>query len=123
MASLSAYYPLPVVAGTTAGTYAEGNDSRIEGAVQESGLSDAEVLASGSSEERSLATRFGEVFHVDDYGAKGDWNGSTGTDDTAAIQDTINAAVAAACDTEQGFDVDCDCSIAIALMSHSGPPA
>jgi hypothetical protein len=35
MASLSAYYPLPVVAGTTAGTYAEGNDSRIEGATQE----------------------------------------------------------------------------------------
>jgi hypothetical protein len=32
MASLSAYYPLPVVAGTTAGTYAEGDDSRIVGA-------------------------------------------------------------------------------------------
>jgi hypothetical protein len=29
MASLSAYYPLPVVAGTTAGTYAEGNAPRI----------------------------------------------------------------------------------------------
>jgi hypothetical protein len=29
MASLSAYYPLPVVAGTTAGTYAEGNDPRF----------------------------------------------------------------------------------------------
>jgi hypothetical protein len=32
---------------------------------------------------------------VDDYGAKGDWNGTTGTDDTAAIQAAINAAVAA----------------------------
>jgi hypothetical protein len=32
MASLSSYYPQPVIAGTTAGTYAEGNDSRIEGA-------------------------------------------------------------------------------------------
>jgi hypothetical protein len=34
MASLSSYYPQPVIAGTTAGTYAEGDDSRIEGAVQ-----------------------------------------------------------------------------------------
>jgi hypothetical protein len=29
MASLSSYYPQPVIAGTTAGTYAEGNASRI----------------------------------------------------------------------------------------------
>jgi hypothetical protein len=29
MANLSAYYPLPVVAGTTAGTYAEGDDPRF----------------------------------------------------------------------------------------------
>jgi hypothetical protein len=32
MASLSAYYPLPVVAGTTAGTYAEGDDLRLSDA-------------------------------------------------------------------------------------------
>lgn len=43
MASLSAYYPLPVVAGTTAGTYAEGNDSRIVGAAQKVGGSDIEI--------------------------------------------------------------------------------
>jgi hypothetical protein len=43
MASLSAYYPLPVVAGTTAGTYAEGNDSRIAGAAQKIGDSDIEI--------------------------------------------------------------------------------
>jgi hypothetical protein len=36
MASLSSYYPQPVVAGTTAGTYADGDDSRIVGAVQKS---------------------------------------------------------------------------------------
>jgi hypothetical protein len=53
------------------------------------------VVATGSSASRSLGDRFGEVFHVDDYGAKGDWNGTTGTDDTAAIQAAINAAVAA----------------------------
>jgi hypothetical protein len=32
MAFLSAFYPQPVVKGTTAGTYAEGNDARIVGA-------------------------------------------------------------------------------------------
>jgi hypothetical protein len=36
MASLSSYYPQPVIAGTTAGTFAEGDDSRIVGAVQKS---------------------------------------------------------------------------------------
>jgi hypothetical protein len=35
MASLSAYYPLPVVAGTTAGTYAEGNDPRFGDGLEE----------------------------------------------------------------------------------------
>ena len=43
MASLSAYYPLPVVAGTTAGTYTEGNDSRVVGAAQKVGDSDIEI--------------------------------------------------------------------------------
>jgi hypothetical protein len=52
MASLSAYYPLPVVAGTTAGTYAEGNDERIEGAAQKaSNLSD---LVSASTARTNL---------------------------------------------------------------------
>lgn len=95
MASLSAYYPQPVVAGTTAGTYAEGNDSRIVGALPSATAGSGSVLASGSTTSRTLSERFGEVFHVDDYGAKGDWNGTTGTDDTAAIQAAINAAVAA----------------------------
>lgn len=35
------------------------------------------------------------VFNVRDYGALGNWNGTTGNDDTAAIQSAINAAVAA----------------------------
>jgi hypothetical protein len=72
MASLSAYYPLPVVAGTTAGTYAEGDDSRIVGALPSSTAGGGSVLASGSTTSRTLSQRFGEVFHVDDYGAVGD---------------------------------------------------
>jgi hypothetical protein len=91
MASLSAYYPLPVVAGTTAGTYAEGDRVAQLGA----GSTVRVSPSNASTVERSLRDRFGEVFHVDDYGAVGDWNGSTGTDDTAAIQAAINAAVAA----------------------------
>jgi hypothetical protein len=87
MASLSAYYPLPVVAGTTAGTYAEGDKVAQLGA-------GSVVTSTGSTTARSLANRFGEVFHVDDYGAKGDWNGTTGTDDTVAINATIAAAIA-----------------------------
>lgn len=34
-------------------------------------------------------------FYADNYGARGDWNGSTGTDDASALQACINAAVAA----------------------------
>jgi hypothetical protein len=34
-----------------------------------------------------------------------------------------SASTAAHCDAAVGFEVDCDCSIAIALISGSGPPA
>jgi hypothetical protein len=43
MAFLSAFYPQPVVAGTTAGTYAAGDDSRITGAAQKVGAVDIEI--------------------------------------------------------------------------------
>ena len=43
MAFLSSFYPQPVVAGTTAGTYAEGNDSRITGAAPKVGTTDIEI--------------------------------------------------------------------------------
>jgi len=70
MASLSSYYPQPLPIGTT---------------------SESVVVSTGSSASRSLGDRFGEVFNVADFGAVG--NGTT--DDTAAIQAAINAAVAA----------------------------
>ena len=43
MAFLSSFYPQPVVKGTTAGTYAEGNDSRITGAAPKVGATDIEI--------------------------------------------------------------------------------
>jgi hypothetical protein len=43
MAFLSSFYPQPVVKGTTAGTYAEGNDSRITGAAPKVGAADIEI--------------------------------------------------------------------------------
>jgi hypothetical protein len=46
MASLSAYYPLPVVAGTTAGTYAEGDHSHELDELDASGIVAGKVLKS-----------------------------------------------------------------------------
>jgi len=43
MLFLSSYYPQPLIAGTTAGTYAAGDDSRITGAAQKVGASDIEI--------------------------------------------------------------------------------
>lgn len=53
----------------------------------------APITATGSTASRSLENRFAEVVNVKDFGAKGDWNGVTGTDDTAAIQAAINRVV------------------------------
>lgn len=81
MANLSSFYPQPVVKGTTAGTFAEGNDARIVGALPAATAGTGSVLASGSTTARTLSARFGERVNVLDFGAD-----PTGTSDsTAAI--------------------------------------
>lgn len=43
------------------------------------------VIATGSSTARTLATRFADMVNVLDHGAVPDWDGVTGTDNTAAF--------------------------------------
>jgi hypothetical protein len=88
MASLSAYYPLPVVAGTTAGTYAEGDDSRIVGALPAATAGTGSVLASGSNTARTLSARFAERVNVLDFGAD-----PTGTNDSTTAIASAAAAL------------------------------
>jgi hypothetical protein len=45
-----------------------------------------------STEWNGLITSMHSMYHVDNYGAVGDWNGSTGTDNTTSIQDALTAA-------------------------------
>ena len=97
MAFLSSFYPQPVVKGTTAGTFAEGNDSRITGAVQSGGAAGgglsgtypnptlASITPTGSTTARTIQNRFADWINVLDYGAD-----PTGTNDSwLAIQRAI----------------------------------
>jgi hypothetical protein len=85
MAFLSAFYPQPVVKGTTAGTYAEGDRVAQLGA----GSTVRVSPSNASTVERSLRDRFAETVKVADFGAVG--NGTT--DDAAAIQMAIDYAI------------------------------
>lgn len=86
MAFLSSFYPQPVVAGTTAGTYAEGNDSRIVGAAQKaSNLSDLASVSTartnlqlGNSATRNVGTGSTQV-------AAGNHNHSNATESAAGF--------------------------------------
>jgi len=50
------------------------------------------VTSTGSTTARSLANRFADVVNVKDFGAVGDWNGTTGTNNTTAFQNAMAAA-------------------------------
>jgi hypothetical protein len=50
--------------------------------------------ATGARANRTMPDRLSDIFNVKDFGALGNWNGSTGNDDTSAIQAAINAATA-----------------------------
>jgi hypothetical protein len=52
-------------------------------------------LSTGSTTARTLANRFADVVNIEDFGAVGDWNGTTGTDNSAAIQAAINSGAKA----------------------------
>ena len=55
-------------------------------------FNNTEITSTGSTTPRTIATRFADVVNVLDFGATGDWNGTTGTDNTTAIQNAINFA-------------------------------
>ena len=52
-------------------------------------ISDTNVTATGSTTQRTLANRFADVINVKDFGAVGDWNSTTGTDNFTAFQNAI----------------------------------
>jgi len=47
-------------------------------------ISNSTAISTGSTTARSLANRFADVVNVKDFGAVGDWNGTTGTDNSIA---------------------------------------
>lgn len=61
-------------------------------------MTDIGTFASSAIVPRSKNRAVGQgelLFSAKDYGAKGDWNGTTGTDDSAAIQAAVTAAAGA----------------------------
>jgi len=54
-------------------------------------LSSATAIATGSATARTLENRFADVVNVKNFGAVGDWNSTTGTDNFTAFQNAIAA--------------------------------
>ena len=64
----------------------------VTGGTLSGNASSATALATGSTTARTLANRFNDVVNVKDFGAVGDWNGTTGTNNTIAFQNAMAAA-------------------------------
>lgn len=68
-------------------------------------VSNTLVIATGSTAPVSLADRFAEIVNVKDFGAQGDWDGSTGTDDLAAFDAAYARALAITATTGAGCKI------------------
>lgn len=73
------------IAGTTGQTYVVGSLFTAATTGSSSGNGAAAVA-------RTLARRFADVVNVKDFGAVGDWNGTSGTNNTTAFQNAMAAA-------------------------------
>jgi hypothetical protein len=91
MASLSAYYPLPVVAGTTAGTYAEGDHSHELDELDASGIAAGKVLTANGLDAASWEDSTGQVEEAPEDGIPyarkdADWTPTVGLEEDGSIK-------------------------------------
>lgn len=74
-------------------------DATVEALVKNTGgvgpLTSAALAAEFAPVAKNLRHPLTGMYHVEGFGAVGDWNGTTGTNDAAAIQSAIDAAFAA----------------------------
>jgi hypothetical protein len=90
MASLSAYYPLPVVAGTTAGTYAEGDHSHELDELDASGIAAGKVLTANGLDAASWEDSTGQVEEAPEDGTPyarkdADWTPTVSLEEDGSI--------------------------------------
>jgi hypothetical protein len=118
MASLSTYYPLPVVAGTTAGTYAEGDHSHELDELDASGIATGKVLTANGLDAASWEDPTGEVEEAPEDGIPyarkdADWTPTVGLEEDGSIKAIVQVRQGTA--AELGEIVLNDGEIAIEL--------
>lgn len=75
----------------TANSFVGNVTGNVTGGTISGNASSATALATGSTTARTLANRFADFVNVLDFGAVGDWNSTTGTDNFTAFQNAIAA--------------------------------
>jgi hypothetical protein len=118
MASLSAYYPLPVVAGTTAGTYAEGDHSHELDELDASGIAAGKVLTANGLDAASWEDSTGQVEEAPEDGTPyarkdADWTPTVSLEEDGSIKAIVQVRQGTA--AELGEIVLNDGEIAIEL--------